>query len=74
MPRGVWPLTLNPQPSTHLTLPNKLRAFRRSRALSQSAAARRLGVPLKTLQAWEQGVRSPRSLGLVQLLQLLKEL
>lgn len=56
------------------TLPAKLRAFRRSRALSQSAAAERLGVPLKTLQAWEQGARKPRSLALAQLLQLLKEL
>jgi DNA-binding transcriptional regulator YiaG len=39
-----------------------LREWRGKR--SQSAAARKLGVPVKTFQNWEQGVRIPRGLAL----------
>ncbi len=37
-----------------------LRRWRKAAALSQSAAALHLGVPLKTLQSWEQGDREPK--------------
>ncbi len=39
-----------------------LRRWRKSSDLSQTAAATKLGVPLKTLQSWEQGDREPKPL------------
>ncbi len=36
-----------------------LRRWRKTAALSQSQAALKLGVPVKTLQSWEQGDRTP---------------
>ena len=38
-----------------------LKQFRRRRRLSQSQAAKALGVPVRTLQGWEAG-RTPRKL------------
>lgn len=46
------------------TLPGKLLAWRRARGLSQSEAAPLLGVPVRTLQSWEQAERAPRGLAL----------
>ena len=52
------------KPTNYLTtsIPNQLRAWRRARRLSQSQAAPVLGVPLDTLQNWEQGRSRPRGL------------
>jgi DNA-binding transcriptional regulator YiaG len=36
-----------------------LKAWRRVHGLSQTTAARMLGVPYKTLEKWEQGVTKP---------------
>lgn len=41
------------------TFRQQLRAFRKARSLSQSGAARALGVPVRTLQAWEIGRHTP---------------
>jgi DNA-binding transcriptional regulator YiaG len=49
-----------------------LLTWRQTRGLSQSEAAPLLGVPVRTLQSWEQGERAPRGLALGALLQLLK--
>lgn len=49
----------------------KLKRWRRVRGLSQSQAAPLLGVPIKTLQNWEVGRRTPRGLALKHLAQLL---
>ena len=37
-----------------------IRAIRESAGLSQSQLARRLGVAVRTVQNWEQGLRVPR--------------
>jgi transcriptional regulator with XRE-family HTH domain len=44
---------------------------RRRLGLSQSEAARKWSVPLKALQNWEQGVRTPRAQTLLRLLPIL---
>lgn len=44
---------------------NKLvRAWRRARDLTRADAARRLGVPYRTLEDWEAGRHAPRGLAL----------
>ena len=43
-----------------MTLPQKLRAWRKAQKLSQSQAALKLGVTIDTLQNWEQGRHIPR--------------
>ena len=52
-------------------LPEILRRWRRKRGLSQSQAARLLGVPVKTFQAWEHGRNEPRTLARAHLDQLI---
>jgi len=54
------------------TLANELQAYRRRLRLSQADAAARLGVPVRTLQNWEQGTRTPRGLALEALRAKLK--
>lgn len=49
-----------------------LRAWRRRRKLSQTGAARALGVSVRTFQEWEQGRRQPRGLARVALDQALR--
>jgi putative transcriptional regulator len=39
-----------------------VRAWRERRKLSRVDAARKLGVPLRTLEDWEYGKRTPRGL------------
>ncbi len=53
------------------TLPVILRRWRRRRGLSQSQAARLLGVPVKSLQNWEHGRNTPGTLARAHLDQLL---
>lgn len=45
-------------------LANKLKAARTKLNLSQSQAAAAWGIPLKTLQAWEQDQRTPQGFAL----------
>jgi putative transcriptional regulator len=44
------------------SMADKLKDWRSKHGLSQSQAATALGVPVRTLQEWEQGRRSPRGL------------
>lgn len=53
------------------SIASQLRAFRKARGLSQSQAAPVLGVPLKTLQNWEEERNAPRGLALHALQNLL---
>lgn len=50
-----------------------LKAYRRRLKLSQSQAAERLGVPVRTLQDWELGRSQPRGLGRELLLERLRK-
>lgn len=50
----------------------KLRAWRAKNKLSQSQAATRLGVPVRTLQEWEQARRTPRGLSAKALLEAIE--
>ena len=50
-----------------------LKAYRKRLNLSQSQAAERLGVPVRTLQDWELGRSQPRGLGRVALLERIKK-
>ena len=45
-----------------MNISTDLKRFRARRKLSQTAAARALGVPVRTLQDWEQGRRTPGAL------------
>lgn len=45
-------------------LASKLKAAREALALTQKALAEKLGVPLRTLIAWENDQRTPRGLAL----------
>jgi len=49
------------------SLPDDLKSWRKAQRLSQSKAALRLKVSVKTLQNWEQGRRRPATFALVQL-------
>jgi DNA-binding transcriptional regulator YiaG len=55
------------KPKIRESLPDALRSWRRARKLSQSKAALRLKVSVKTLQNWEQGRRRPATFALEQL-------
>ena len=54
-------------------IPSTLQNWRKTRGLSQSEAAPLLGVPVRTLQSWEQGEREPRGLALEALQAKLKK-
>jgi DNA-binding transcriptional regulator YiaG len=54
-----------------LNLPADLRAWRRARALSQSKAALKLQISIRTLQEWEQGRAAPRGIALIALQKLI---
>ena len=43
---------------------NKLKIWRKNLGISQNKAAKKLGVPVRTLQNWEQGTRRPQGLAL----------
>jgi DNA-binding transcriptional regulator YiaG len=45
-----------------MTLGDQLRRWRKGQQISQSLAAIKLKVPLRTLQHWEQGRMNPRGL------------
>lgn len=47
-----------------MTIAKQLRAWRRRWQLTQPSAAASLGVPLSTLQNWEQSRNSPTGLAL----------
>lgn len=57
-----------------MKLASKVKKIREGMGQSQSQFAKEIGVPLKTLQAWEQGVRQPRGLALEMLTQKLDKL
>jgi DNA-binding transcriptional regulator YiaG len=54
-----------------MDLSRKLKFVRESLKLSQSQAAAEWGVTKRSIEAWEQGYRSPRGLALAQLNQIL---
>ncbi len=58
--------------SKEQSLPDALRAWRARSGMSQSEAARRLRIPVDTLQNWEIGRRTPRGFALVQLQAMLR--
>jgi putative transcriptional regulator len=51
----------------------KLKSWRNRKGLSQSQAARVLGVSVRTLQNWEQGRNVPSADVLLRLLELMEE-
>lgn len=51
------------------TIADKIRKWRSDKGLSQSQAAKELGVPVKTLQNWEIGRREPNTKTLISLLE-----
>ena len=53
---------------------HKLKAARAASKLSQSKMAIRLGVPVRTLQEWEQGRHEPRGFALTALHERLDKL
>ena len=52
-----------------MTIPEQIRAARGS--TSQRQAARRSGIPLRTLQSWEWGLRRPKAYSLPTILEML---
>ena len=52
-------------------LRNRIKAAREKQGLSQSQAASAWGIPVKTLQKWEQDGSTPRGLALTAINQLL---
>jgi len=54
-----------------LQISRQLKDWRAGKNLSQAEAAEKPGVPLRTLQQWEQGRQSPRGLALNTLLEKL---
>jgi transcriptional regulator with XRE-family HTH domain len=54
-----------------MTLPHKLKTWRKSKSLSQEEAAEHLGVPTGTLQGWEQGRHQPTDLAMEAILRIL---
>ena len=48
-------------------LQRKLKAAREKLGLSQSQMAEKLGVPVRTLQRWEQNQSTPRGLALTSI-------
>jgi DNA-binding transcriptional regulator YiaG len=54
-----------------LDFANLIKAARRQQNLSQSQAAAKWDVPVRTLQQWEQGANSPGAKHLEKLLPLL---
>ena len=52
-------------------LKRKLKAAREKLGLSQSQAAKKWGIPVKTLQAWEHNRQTPRGFALAHLNSLL---
>jgi len=54
------------------TLPDNMRAWRSRRSLSQSGAAKFLGMPLISYQNWEQGKRKPTGFVIEALTKILK--
>lgn len=55
-----------PSPLAWSDVPAALRAWRAALGLSQSAAAKRLGVPPRTYQEWEHGRSAPSQIGLLR--------
>ena len=49
----------------------QIQLARQKQGLSQSQAAKAWGIPVKTLQSWEQGKRHPRGLALSALRQII---
>jgi len=62
-----------------MNVPQLLRKYRGATArnpigkISQSEAARRIGVSVRTLQNWEIGHRTPRGLALTALLEKIQQ-
>ena len=50
-----------------MELAQRLKSAREKLALSQSQASKTWEIPIKTLQSWEQGVRTPSGLAFRQL-------
>ena len=56
-----------------MNIAQKLKKTRTLLGLSQSTAAERWGISIKTLQAWEQKYRAPRGLALAHLEMILEK-
>ncbi len=52
-------------------LRNKLKAAREKSGLSQSQAAKKWGIPLRTLISWENDQRTPQGFALKSIMELL---
>jgi transcriptional regulator with XRE-family HTH domain len=56
-----------------MELSERLQKTRKKLGLTQAEAAKKWGVPKKTLESWEYGKRKPRGLALKQLMTILRE-
>jgi len=54
-----------------MTLSKNLRAWRGRQGLSQSQAAARLGINVRSIENWEQGANAPTGLAMTALLALI---
>jgi len=63
-------ITLPPPPEK--TTPRKIAALRRNLRMSQTVFAATLNVSKKTVQSWEQGIRTPNDASL-RLLQIIRK-
>ena len=66
-PPLAYNIPLAQKPRIKESLPKELKRWRRAQRFSQSKAALRLKVSVKTLQNWEQGQRAPAGFALEQL-------
>ena len=57
---------------TAMQIADRIKKVRAKLGLTQTQAAEKWGVPMKTLQRWEYGKHKPRGLGLVQLETILR--
>jgi DNA-binding transcriptional regulator YiaG len=48
------------KPTSKISFGNLVRQWREARQLSRVDASKRLGIPLRTLESWEYGDRTPR--------------
>ena len=53
------------------SLPKLLKQWRERNRFNQDEGAQRLGVPVRTLRAWEQGTRQPTEITLRAILQII---
>ena len=59
-------------PNINPTLATRLRAWRKSRGITQTAASLELSTPYRTYADWEAGIAEPTGFGKAKLIELLE--